>query len=162
MQVLVSIFLFLVCLAGLELYFISFVAARLGLFGTLALVLGTGILGAFVARKNAKLAITNLMQGDFRSGPPERQMFDAIVFFIAAALLIIPGILTDFAGLILLFPGTRSALYGKFTGGKVTVRTSGGDTSSAYENRERGANCNYTLGDDDVIDISAEDISRDD
>ena len=159
---LVAIFFFLVCLAGLELYFISFVAARLGLFGTLVLVLGTGILGAVVARKNAKLAITNLMNGDFRSGPPERQMFDAIVFFIAAALLIIPGILTDFAGIILLFSGTRSALYSKFTGGKVTVRTPGVGSSAVYENSERGANCNYTLGDDDVIDISAEDVSRDD
>ena len=164
MPVLFAIFLFLICLASMELYFISFVAARLGILGTLILVLGTGVLGAVVARKNAKLAIANLMKGDFRSGPPERQMFDAVVFFIAAALLIIPGILTDVAGLILLFPGTRSALYRNFTDGKVTIRTSteGDFSGSRQGSGVRDSSNNNTLGYDDVIDVSAEDVSGDD
>ena len=160
MPILVVIFLFLFCLTGLELYSISFVASRLGLFGTLVLVLGTGVLGAFIARNNAKLAITNLMNGDFRSGPPERQMFDAVVFFVAAALLIIPGLLTDVAGVILLFPGTRSALYGNFSTGRGGAGTSSEGSSSA-DVGERRANYSQVLGDDDVIDISAEDVSGD-
>ena len=158
MQVLVTIFLFLLCLAGLELYTIFLLSEYISVMDIIILVLVTGILGAFVARKNAKVALQNLMKGDFRSGPPERQMFDAIAFFIAATLLIIPGVLTDIAGLVLLFPWTRSVLYKKFTRGKMNISSSAG-----FYNQERSDNRreqSSSLGADDVIDVEAEDVTE--
>ncbi len=158
MQVLVAIFLFLVCLAGLELFTISLLVRRFNFIPTLILILVTGIIGAIVARKNAKVALKNLLKGDFRSGPPQRQMFDAVAFFIAAALLIIPGIITDVAGLFLLFPWTRSALYKKITRGKMTMHSTSGGFSEQVRPKTKREHSS-SLGADDVIDVEAVDVT---
>ena len=158
MPIIAALFLFLLCLTFFELYSLSFVVARIGLINTLFLVLGTGFVGAVIARKNAKAALTKLLKGDTRSGAPARQMFDAVAFFIAAALLIIPGIITDVAGLILLMPFTRNALYNHLARGQVVMQGGGFSQSQSPEDdfiREK----NNSLGNDEVIDVEAEDVT---
>jgi UPF0716 protein FxsA len=156
MPLIFALFFFLFCFAGLELYSIGFIAKRIGLFDTLVIVISTGIVGAFIARKNAKIALRNLVSGDFSTGAPGRQVFDAVAFFIAAALLIIPGIITDVAGILLLFPFVRSALYKHFSDRKFSDSTGSGFNSARGGDTTEQRN---TLGADEVIDIDAEDVS---
>ena len=158
MPIIAAIFLFLLCLTIFELYSLSYIAGRIGFINTLIVVLGTGLVGAVIARKNAKTALTKLLKGDTRSGTPARQMFDAVAFFIAAALLIIPGILTDIAGLILLMPFTRTAIYNHLTHGQVVIQGGGFSQTPSSEDdfiREK----HTSLGNDEVIDVEAEDIT---
>jgi UPF0716 protein FxsA len=143
----------------MELYFMGMIAKRIGFLHTLIIVLGTGIIGAFIARKNAKIALTNLVKGDFKSGNPGQQIFNAITFFIAAALLIIPGIITDAAGILLLFPFIRSALYSHFATRTNTSGTTSDSTFNPGYREDRNHTNRNTLSADEVIDIEAEDIS---
>jgi len=148
-------FLFFVIFAGLELYSISWVADRIGFFSTLIIVIGTGLAGAFIARENARDALQNLMRGDFRSGPPARQMFDAVVFFAAALLLIIPGLITDAAGLILLIPAVRTLIYNRLRSkAEVTFRQA--SSSPPPQSNSPGGKIGDTTSSDDIIDIEAE------
>ena len=155
MRIIVAIFLVMLLFGGCEIVSISWMANTIGFLPTVAVVLLTGIVGAFIAKENAKIAILNLKNGNFSSGNPGRQMFDAVIFFIAAAFLIIPGLITDVFGLILLLPPVRSYLY------KTAVKKSGFSGAAApgepFQNAGNGQNAkryNPSIeSDEDVIDV---------
>ncbi len=98
-----------VLLPLVELAILIQVGEWIGLFWTLALVVGTGILGATLARRQgfrAWLAI----QSELRNGRmPAREMLDGLLILIGGIVLLTPGILTDLAGFALLLPPTRNA-----------------------------------------------------
>ncbi len=111
MRILLTLFAFLALLAVVELSALGFVASLIGLYPTLTIALGTGVLGAFIAKENAKVAIKDLLDGNTVSGPPGKHIVDTVAFLMAAVLLIIPGLVTDIAGLTLLLPPTRTAIF---------------------------------------------------
>ena len=152
MAILFSMFILLVSLVILEVYSISWLWNKVGGAYTLLIVLGTGIVGAFIARKNAKLALSQLMSGTKAKQTPGKQIFDAISFFLAAALLIIPGIISDVAGLLLLLPITRSFIFNNF----IVNSEAGKQFSTGFSQGE--ASKKNTLDSDDVIDIQAEEV----
>ena len=83
------------------------IGRRLGTLDTLLLIFGTGILGAYLARMEG-FRIFYRIQRDMAAGiMPTEQLFDGVLVLIAGIVLITPGLLTDLAGLILLFPLTR-------------------------------------------------------
>ena len=146
MRILLVIFAFLILLFLAELWSIGLVASRIGLIPTIVIVLGTGALGALIAKENAKTAIKDILEGNRSSGLPAKRVVDAVAFLIAAVLLIIPGLVTDAAGLILLLPATRAAIFAHL--------------KRKYEIRSERTNENPAqdpIGSDDVIDIVAED-----
>ena len=157
MQILLAFLIFLIVLTGLEIYTIWMLADYIGsIWYALAVILITGIIGFVIARKNAKDALQNLMKGDFRNTPPARQIFDTIVFFFAAAFLLLPGLITDILGILLLLPLTRNIIYKKVSKGKIANHADNGfrkkqDSDSSYKR-------DNSLGADGVIDIEAEDV----
>ena len=75
---------------------------------TLAIVFGTGIAGAVLARMEG-LRILGRIQRELAEGRmPGDSLLDGLLVLIAAALLITPGLITDAAGLLLLLPPTRA------------------------------------------------------
>jgi UPF0716 protein FxsA len=84
-----------------------------GLFGfwpTLALVLGTGAAGAWLARREG-LRSWLAVQGELATGRiPTTELVHSLVILVAGIVLITPGILTDIAGIALLFRPVRSRL----------------------------------------------------
>lgn len=81
----------------------------IGLGWTLALVVGTGFLGATLARRQG-LRVWIAIQAELRAGRmPARELMDGLLVLIGGIVLLTPGILTDLAGLALLVPVTRSA-----------------------------------------------------
>jgi UPF0716 family protein affecting phage T7 exclusion len=80
---------------------------KIGLLATLALMIGAGMAGAAVARaegfKSAMRVRSQLAHGAL----PAAEMFDGLLIAGAGLLLILPGILSDILGLILLLPPTR-------------------------------------------------------
>lgn len=157
MPILIAMFISLVCLTVLEFYSVAWLWHKTNGLVTLIIVLGTGIIGAFIARKNAKEALRRLLKGqNFSKSGPAKQVFDAIAFFLAAALLIIPGIITDFLGLLLLLPLTRSLLFKKF------IKGSAVDTkvSSSFKTGKNANHYKKHLDDSDsVIDVQAEEVN---
>ena len=83
------------------------IGRRLGTVETLLLIFGTGVLGAYLARLEG-FRILYRIQRDLNSGTvPTEQVFDGVLVLVAGIVLITPGLLTDIAGLLLLFPLTR-------------------------------------------------------
>ena len=84
-----------------------------GLFGplpTLALVIVTGFIGAFLARMEG-LRVVRDIQRDLAEGRmPAPRMIDGVMILAAGILMITPGLITDTAGFLLLLPGVRVAI----------------------------------------------------
>lgn len=83
------------------------IGRRLGTIETLILIFGTGILGAYLARLEG-FRILDRIRRDLDAGRvPAEHVFDGVLVLVAGIVLITPGLLTDIAGLLLLFPPTR-------------------------------------------------------
>lgn len=90
-----------------ELALLLRVGERLGAGPTLGLVLGTGLLGAALARWQGATA-WRAVQVELAQGRlPGRQIVEALLVFAAGLLLITPGVVTDAMGFLLLLPPTR-------------------------------------------------------
>src|SRR5699024_2587578 len=86
------------------------VGSWMGLLPTVALVLGTAMLGSFLAKRQG-LAAWHQLQSDLANGKlPQDALLDGISVLIAATLLISPGVISDISGIILMIPAFRGPL----------------------------------------------------
>ena len=93
-----------------ELYLLVKVGLYLGAFNTVAIVIFTGIFGAFLAKMEG-LRVLYSVQRDLQEGRmPTAQILDGLLILIGAVLLITPGLLTDVVGFVLVIPSTRALL----------------------------------------------------
>ena len=83
------------------------VGSWLGLWGTLAIVLGTGVLGLSVIRGQGLRAATDTRREANMLQNPARPLADGVLVALAGVLLVLPGFLTDTLGLLLLLPPMR-------------------------------------------------------
>ena len=78
-----------------------------GLWTTILIVIGTGIAGAYLAKLQGFLILRRIGQEIAQGRIPGAAMLDGLILFAGGILLITPGVITDMAGLLLLFPPTR-------------------------------------------------------
>jgi len=77
---------------------------------TIGLVVGTGVLGATLARLEG-LRVVRSMQRDLAAGRlPADGILNGVLVLVAAALLLTPGLLTDALGFALLVPPSRAVI----------------------------------------------------
>ena len=74
---------------------------------TMLVVIVTGILGAWLARWQGLGVLTRIQQQLARGQLPTDALLDGLMIFVAGALLLTPGILTDALGISLLVPVCR-------------------------------------------------------
>lgn len=112
----------------LELWLLFQLSDALGFFTALGLILGTGILGAWLAKWQGLQAIVRL-QNEMRQGMlPADAIGDGALIVVAGILLITPGMISDCLGLLLLIPPFRKlVLVGlrKWLSGRVHVQSNG-------------------------------------
>jgi UPF0716 protein FxsA len=90
-----------------ELALLLWIGARIGVLPTVALILGTGVAGASLARLQG-LATWRRFQAALAAGRlPGSELLEGLLILVAGALLLTPGILTDAAGFLLLVPPAR-------------------------------------------------------
>ena len=75
---------------------------------TLLVILGTGVVGAILARAEGLRVLRNIQREIAKGKLPADGLLDGAMVLVAAALLLTPGLLTDAVGLLLLFPPSRS------------------------------------------------------
>ena len=93
-----------------EIYFLVQVGEVIGAFPTVLLVVGTAALGVFLLRLQG-LATLARFQGSLQQGElPATTLLEGLMLFIAGALLLTPGFVTDGFGFLLLIPPLRQAL----------------------------------------------------
>ncbi len=82
----------------------------LGTWPTLALIVFTGIVGAYLARRQGLSVLTRAQEQMDRGELPAGSLADGVMILVAGALLMTPGILTDAFGFSLLVPGFRNLI----------------------------------------------------
>jgi len=96
-----------------ELALLVWVGNRIGPLMTIALVIGTGILGATLARFEG-LATLRRFQTRMAAGElPHQDIIDGLLILLAGAVLLTPGLLTDTVGFLLLVPPVRAVVRGE-------------------------------------------------
>lgn len=75
---------------------------------TIAIVILTGILGAYLARREGLKTWRRIQQNISRGISPADDMVSGLLILIAGAVLITPGLLTDLVGFSLLVPPVRN------------------------------------------------------
>ena len=83
------------------------VGGWLTLWPTLAIVLGSGVLGVFVMRQQGLRAMSDMQSAMKNMQNPMSPMANSAMIMAAGILLILPGFLTDTLGLLLLIPFVR-------------------------------------------------------
>lgn len=101
-----------VAIPTLELAILVQLGQTVGLVPTVALVLGTGALGAWLARRQG-LGVLRTVQAELQAGRmPAGAMVDGLIILLAAAVLLTPGVLTDVVGFLFLVPAVRRVFKG--------------------------------------------------
>ncbi|KRG11516.1 exlusion protein FxsA [Lederbergia galactosidilytica] len=100
------IFLFIL-LSALEIGVFLLAGKLMGVIPTVLLIIVTGMAGAFFTKKQG-LNVFYQLQAQIQNGePPGMAILDGVCVFIGGILLISPGFITDFMGLLLLIPFIR-------------------------------------------------------
>lgn len=94
----------------IELALLVEVGGRIGVVPTMAIVLGTGAAGAWLARAQGLRALQRLQEALRSAIFPGEEIFDGVVILAGGLLLLTPGFLTDILGFCALIPGTRHLL----------------------------------------------------
>jgi UPF0716 protein FxsA len=106
----VRLLLLFILVPALELGILMEIGRHLGTLPTLALIVSTGTLGAFLARLQGLSALKAARAQMERGELPAGSLADGVLILVAAALLVTPGVLTDAAGFLLLVPRVRGRI----------------------------------------------------
>jgi len=100
--------LLLVVVPVAEFSALIWVAQQIGVLPMLVLLFAVSIFGAALA-KRVGLEVWRRFRATLAAGDiPSGEVFDGALVLIAAAILLVPGFITDFIGLLLLVPFVRS------------------------------------------------------
>ncbi|MDP7546283.1 MAG: FxsA family protein [Alphaproteobacteria bacterium] len=83
------------------------VGGFIGLWWTLAVVVGTALGGTYMLRRQGLSTLHRAQLQMAEGRMPLREVFDGLCLLVAGALLLTPGFLTDLAGALLLLPAVR-------------------------------------------------------
>lgn len=97
----------IIVLPIVELIVLVKLGAWLGWIPTLALVLGAGLAGTAIARFEGWKAAMRMRQQMASGALPAAEMFDGLLIGAGGVLLVLPGVLSDVLGLLLLLPPMR-------------------------------------------------------
>ena len=99
--------LLFVVVPTVELILLIEIGQRIGTVATLALIVGTGVVGASLAKQQGINTFGRLRQDLGEGRSPAVPIIDGVLILVAAAFLVTPGVLTDVAGFLLLIPTSR-------------------------------------------------------
>lgn len=93
-----------------EIYLLVKAGRAIGAWPTVAVVLATGLAGAWLARRQGLSTLARIRESMAQGAPPTGELADAALILAAGVLLLTPGFLTDAAGLVLLLPPARASI----------------------------------------------------
>jgi UPF0716 protein FxsA len=91
----------------IELYLLIKAGSALGALNTVALLVATALLGAFLVRLEGFRTLSRITESMSQGIVPAEELIDGLLILAAGVLLITPGFFTDIVSLLLLIPFTR-------------------------------------------------------
>ncbi len=106
-----TVLLLFILIPIVEIYLFIKIGSAIGAITTISLIFITAVLGVYYAKyegfNTLRTGIPQLMKNEV----PLYEILSGAALAFAAFLLIVPGFLTDFFGLILIFPFTRKIIF---------------------------------------------------
>lgn len=125
----------LIVLPIIEIAIFIKVGQSIGLFPTLALIIGAALLGGLLIRQQGLSVLTQLRSNVSAGRMPGKTIADTMMIGLAALLLVLPGFLSDFVAIALLIPPVRSRIYRSLANRMTVVNT----TSTTYRRQDPAA-----------------------
>jgi UPF0716 protein FxsA len=102
------IILFLI-LPFVDLYLLIELTSYIGFPATLSLVIATGILGAFVVKREGR-ALLEKLQRSVSAQEVSRNLLEGVLLAVGGLLLLSPGLITDLIGFLMVIRPTRERI----------------------------------------------------
>jgi UPF0716 protein FxsA len=102
--------LLLVILPIAELAVLVQVAGSIGVLNTIGLVIVVSLVGVWLAKQAGLGVIARMRRTQARGEVPSRELVDGLLVLLAAALLVLPGFISDVIGILLLLPPVRAGV----------------------------------------------------
>jgi UPF0716 protein FxsA len=150
-----KLFLLFTVVPVVELYLLIRIGTVIGVFETVMVVIITGVIGAWLAKREGFNVLMSINRSLEKGEVPTRKLVEGVLVFIGGALLLTPGFLTDIVGFSFLIPFFRNILIQLLTEHFKTSVKKGNVQFSVYTGEKRK---HY---DDDKI-IDAKDYSDSD
>ena len=93
-----------------ELALIIQVGQAIGVWWTIALLIADSLLGSLLMRSQGRAAWRRFTEATRSGRVPAREVLDGVLVIFGGALLVTPGFISDFLGLLLLVPPTRAVV----------------------------------------------------
>ncbi len=97
-------------LPAAELIILIKLGQSFGLANALLLIIGTGILGAYIARIQGFLVMQRIQEQTQKGLMPTEEMIDGAMILVGGVTLLTPGLITDILGFLLLIPISRNVI----------------------------------------------------
>ena len=94
----------------IELLLLLRIASHIGLLQAIVLIVLTGAIGAYLARRQGVRVIREIRTELTHGRLPGAEVLEGILILVAAAVLITPGLVTDIIGFLLLLPICRKSI----------------------------------------------------
>ncbi len=104
---LLYLFLLFTILPILEIWVLLQIGHVIHVGPTIGLILFTGVVGAALARREGLRTLSRIRENLSQGVMPTSELVDGMLIFLAGALLVTPGVITDAFGFLLLIPFLR-------------------------------------------------------
>lgn len=146
---LILIPLLLLIVPAIEIAVFIKVGQVIGAWKVVGLIFLSAILGAVLLRFQS-VGVIRRIDRDLRQGrTPDASLFDGFLIVIGALLMLVPGFVSDFFGLLLLIPFVRR-LIRLYLASRITVSTFGNYRRGFRRGRGR----------EDIVDLDPQDFER--
>jgi UPF0716 protein FxsA len=138
------------------------VGKAVGLWITLALVIGTAMLGLSLIRGKGMQILREISAEGKQGRMPAGSLVEGAMVVVAGILLMLPGFLSDIVGIALLIPPVRRLIW-TLIGRRVVVTQSGRGASYTYRSGETGRERpgHSASGAPSVVDLDDSEFHRD-
>lgn len=109
------ILLALATIPFVDIYILVQLAQSIGFWQTLALIILTGAIGLEIVRREGLYVLVKL-QRSVTAGEATRNALEIGLLVLSGILMMVPGIVTDVAGFILVFRPVRERIAAKYSG----------------------------------------------
>lgn len=107
---LIKLILLLLVLIFMELAILIKLGTLIGVGKTILIVISTGIIGVYLARLGGINTIYRIMIEMENRRMPKDELINGLCIIIGGVLLLLPGIITDIIGFLLLIPISRNSI----------------------------------------------------
>ncbi|MEK3890415.1 FxsA family protein [Bacillus sp. FSL K6-3431] len=104
------LFFVFIIVPALEIGLFILAGKSIGVLATVALIILTGLLGAYLAKRQGMEALKKVQEQWRQGQPPGNAMLDGLCVLVGGIMLLAPGFITDIIGMLLLLPITKNLI----------------------------------------------------